>query len=299
MRVRRLRLRLRLRDEGRLLPWLGVALRGLAMGHFKDRACAFPPAARGKHCGGCPEMADCMYGPLYEPDLPPGRQARKGCESVIRPIALAPYFPVAERAAPGGEIPATLVVAGDHDARVEALLESLRAAGASSGLGGGGRFDLLRDGEERADLRPGDLPATADALPGSLPRLGLGLTAPLFLKAGGRVGRGPPELADVVGRAVGVVIDLMAMYGEPVRVDFRGLVDAARGARLVDHCFEPFEQGRQATRHERGYEMGGIQGGGVWEDVPMALLPWLAWGGRLHVGEYRVAGAGGWRVVLD
>ena len=302
MKVRRLRLRLRLRNEGRLLPWLGMALRGLTAQHFKDSVCVHPPDVRQtlwRRCHGCPEMAACPYGPLYEPDLPPDRQARKGCESVIRPLALAPFFPIAGHAVGGREVPVSLTVVGEQGGRVEALLEALREAGASSGLGEGVRFDLLRDEEERGELRPCDLPATADALPGVLPRVGVGLTAPLFLKAGGRVLREPPELADIVRSAVGAVLDLMAMYGEAVRVDIRGLVDAARGGRLVDHCFEPFEQGRQATRSERSYEMYGIQGGGVWEDVPMALLPWLVWGGRLHVGEYRVAGAGGWRIVLD
>ena len=92
MKVRRLRLRLRLRNEGRLLPWLGMALRGLTAQHFKNRVCVHPPEVRDttwRRCHGCPEMEGCPYGPLYEPDLPPGRQARKGCESVIRPMALA------------------------------------------------------------------------------------------------------------------------------------------------------------------------------------------------------------------
>jgi hypothetical protein len=302
MNVRWLRLRLRLRNEGRLLPWLGMALRGLTAQHFKDSVCVHPPDVRQTlfvRCHGCKEMEACAYGPLYEPDLPPGRQARKGCESVIRPLALAPFFPIWGHAVVGREVSVTLMVVGDQGERVEALLESLREAGAKSGLGEGVRFDVLQDEEEQGELRPCDLPATADALPGVLPRVGVGLTAPLFLKAGGRVLREPPELVDLLRSAIGVVLDLMAMYGEPIRVDIRGLVDAARGVRLVDHCFEPFDQGRQATRSERSYEMSGIQGGGVWGNVPMALLPWLVWGGRLHVGEYRVAGAGGWRLVLD
>jgi hypothetical protein len=42
-----------------------------------------------------------------------------------------------------------------------------------------------------------------------------------------------------------------------------------------------------------------IVGGGVYADVPLSLLPWMLWAGRLHAGGHRVAGAGGWRLVLE
>ncbi|MCY2963918.1 MAG: hypothetical protein NT069_09775 [Planctomycetota bacterium] len=34
-------------------------------------------------------------------------------------------------------------------------------------------------------------------------------------------------------------------------------------------------------------------------DVPMGLLPWLYWGGKLHVGDRHGAGAGGWSLTLE
>ena len=43
----------------------------------------------------------------------------------------------------------------------------------------------------------------------------------------------------------------------------------------------------------------GGHSGGLYGDVPWSLVPWLLWGGRLHVGSHRIAGAGGWRLVLD
>ena len=36
----------------------------------------------------------------------------------------------------------------------------------------------------------------------------------------------------------------------------------------------------------------------ILSDVPRSLLPWLEWGGRLHVGNRRSAGAGSWRLLL-
>ena len=40
----------------------------------------------------------------------------------------------------------------------------------------------------------------------------------------------------------------------------------------------------------------GVMGEGEYGPVPGALMTWLEWGGRVHVGTDRVAGAGGWRV---
>jgi hypothetical protein len=107
-----------------------------------------------------------------------------------------------------------------------------------------------------------------------------------------------PSLADLVRASLRTVSDLFRLYGQPVEADFRGLADAAREVKLLDHCYEPFEQERNSSRSGRFTTRGAV-GGGVYADVPMGLLPWLLWGGRLHVGTHRVAGAGGWRLVLD
>jgi len=40
-------------------------------------------------------------------------------------------------------------------------------------------------------------------------------------------------------------------------------------------------------------------GGGMYGPVPAALAEWLAWGGRVHAGTDRVAGAGGWEVQRE
>jgi hypothetical protein len=126
-----------------------------------------------------------------------------------------------------------------------------------------------------------------------VPRLGIGLKTPLFLRTGG-----PPGLADLTRSALGVVSDLFRMYGEELTADHRALRDSALLARRVDHCFAPFSQGRRSARSGR-YEAEGVEGGGVWSGVPLSLVPWLVWGGRLGVGEHRVAGPGAWRVVLE
>src|SRR3954454_10757327 len=94
LRVRRT---LRFTRPGRLLPWLGLALRGLLARPFKERVCVHPPAEREQrwvHCRGCPHMSDCPYGQTLEPDPPPGAAIFQGQEQAARPLVLSLPFPM-------------------------------------------------------------------------------------------------------------------------------------------------------------------------------------------------------------
>jgi hypothetical protein len=93
---------------------------------------------------------------------------------------------------------------------------------------------------------------------------------------------------------------VVAEFGTPLegRVDFASLVGAARQVATVRGDWQPFEQQRWSNRKLQRYEVAGVTGGGVFADVPAALLPWLVWGGRLGAGRNRVAGGGAWRTVL-
>jgi hypothetical protein len=308
-------LSLRLSRPGRLLPWLGPALRGLVARSFKERVCRQSPAERRTrwvHCAGCPHMDRCPYGQTFEPDPPPGREVERGRDDPIRPVVLAPYYPVPADARPGLMIPLrALAVGAAALGQLPALLEALGEAGPRRGLGNDGVTFTVN--ENRAgclgELGPADLPATPDALPGKVPRLGVGLTAPLFVtrptgqqRPSGHQKRRPvgrPSLADLLRAALRSVGQLFRVYGEPLAADFSALKGAAEQVRLVDDCYEPFVQERYTSRGGQVYELQGVVGGGVYTDVPLSLLPWLLWGGRWHSGGHRVAGAGGWRLVLD
>ena len=183
-------LRLRLTSPGQLIPWLGLALRGLVGARFKEKVCRHSPRERRErwvHCTGCPHLAECSYGQTFEPDPPPGVEVFHGQEDAARPLVLAPYFPLPARAERGGEAPLKLLCIGRqaeaHAAEVRAVLTEV---GLDSGLGPDRiGFEVLPD----PFLQPGldelsaaDLPAHPDALPGRLPRVGVGLTGPLLLK---------------------------------------------------------------------------------------------------------------------
>ena len=108
-----------------------------------------------------------------------------------------------------------------------------------------------------------------------------------------------PAFAELFLAAARTVSGLFSFYDEPLVADFAGLKAAAQEVRLLEHCYEPFEQRKWSNRSQQRFPLRGLSGGGVYGDVPLAFLPWMLWGGRLHVGPHRVAGAGGWRLVLD
>jgi hypothetical protein len=301
MRYERRTFALTLVSSGHLLPWLGLALRGVVGRAYKEAVCVHPPAERDTRwvkCDGCPHQRECGYARLYEPA--PSASAHASRKDGPRPLVLAPHFPVPEEGRPGLAVPVRLAVVGaDGAAAVPGLMAALASAGRDHGLGPDRVLFEVGPAElEACEVGPG-LPLSPDAVAGTYPRVGVGLTAPLFLKAcGGRMAK-VPSLAELFRASHWAVLDLARRYGMAPVTEFRRLLEAAEGVRLVDHCYETFVQPHVSTRQGRRYKVRGVVGGGVYADVPAALLPWLLWGGRLHVGEHRVAGAGGWRIVLD
>ncbi len=357
---------LELTQGGTLLPWLGPALRGLVARRLKERICRWPPevrATRWVHCAGCPYLQECPYGELFEPETPSsavrlGSQGTPvrfaGQEDAVRPLILAPYYPLPERVPMGLRVPLRITLLHSGRRHLEWLLAALRdvgqtkrfapgapaadnpsllpanapfASGSSnpalfsephaegtetwrdphSVRGGIGPdhigFRLHEGARAGGELSPADLPPTPHALPGFVPRLGVGLLSPLFLYT--RDGRGRrrvlavPQFADLFLAATRVLSGLFALAGQPLAADFKALKEAARQVPLVEHCYQPFRQAKWSSRSEQRFLLQGAVGGGVYGNVPWALVPWMLWGGRFHVGPHRVAGAGGWRLVLD
>jgi hypothetical protein len=310
MLVRTDHLLLRLTTPGRLVAWEGLALRGLLALHFKSSVCRQPAAERAtrwQRCSGCPHVHECPYGQTFEPDPPPGVETFRGQEDAARPLVLAPHFPLPERGEAGLELPLRLISMGPAVAHADAVREHLRSAPRQGGLGPDRvRFAVRDDPSQlptRFTLPAADLPPRPDALPGRLPRVGVGLTSPLLLKQRGGGQRREvvlrPRFGDLFRASLRTVGRLFAQAGEPLDADFRALADAAEAIQTIDHCYEPFEQPTWSSRRGQHRELLGVVGGALYGDVPLSLLPWLLWGGRFHVGSHRIAGAGGWRLVLD
>jgi len=293
--------RLRWTSPGRLLPWMGPALRGIVAGRMKQQHCRFSPAeqdGRWKYCKGCPHQADCSYGRLFEPDAPP-EIAFPGQGDAVRPLVLAPEFPAPAQARPGETINLRMVFIARSHVDAEACLTTIREAGASRSLGPdriGFDAEPLRLEETQMNL-PTEWPSDGKATN----RLAIELNSPLILRSaqGGERTQliREPSFADLFGGCLRTVGRLIALYDRQLPNEvFRMLKQAAAGVRTHRADYRPFRQWHWSNRGRSGGSVNGLTGRAEFTDVPPVLVEWMRWAGRLHVGVYRVSGAGGWRV---
>jgi len=80
--------------------------------------------------------------------------------------------------------------------------------------------------------------------------------------------------------------------------DPKPFYEAAAAVPCEHFCWEPITQARYSSRRDQRWQATGWQGYAIYRDVPVCLLPWLVWGGRLGVGDSRNCGGGLWHVVL-
>jgi hypothetical protein len=146
--------------------------------------------------------------------------------------------------------------------------------------------EVQAEGSEAITLSDAGAPTTA------LPRLRVTLSGPLFLRVRNSRGwRRPvvePSFADLLRASVAALAGLFGRYGSPLPADPTAIKQAAASVPLLASNYVPF--------HPDGNGPRGVVGNGVYGPVPQALVTWLAWGGKVHVGAHRTAGAGGWRV---
>jgi hypothetical protein len=301
---------LRLTRSGRLLPWLGPALRGLVGMRLKAGVCrqsAADQQTTWRYCKGCPLMAGCAYGETVEPSPRPGVEVFRGQEDGVRPLVIAPDFPASERGWAGAEVllralfigPAAASHAGTFwDAAADAGADARRGLGPDRVT-----FDLMNPppGSPRERWFLVDLPRSAEALEGTFDRIRVELTSPLFLRTADGTGRKRlvevPRFADLLRASLRSLGQLAALFAHPIAADFAGLRAAAEAVPVLRAAFAPYCQPHESNRSGKRSMLRGIKGWGEYGGVPAALVRWLAWGGRLHVGTNRVAGAGGWRVL--
>ena len=293
---------------GELLPWIGPALRGLVAGRFKADMCRHSTTDRDthwKHCTGCPHLADCPYGLTFESG-PAHGSGSIGQEEGLRPVAIAPAFPAPPRIAAGMPLPVRVTCIGRRAVDAFApLTAALDEAAGAAGIGPDHvRFAVAGTicPPLPTPLRSADLPDFDGAGGARLPEVVVELTSPLFLTRPDASGRRRPvwvpAFADLLRAALRTVGRAFREHAGPLPADFAALKAGAEAVRLESHNYEPFRQRRWSNRTEQRYDMEGTIGCGAYRDVPLALVPWLTWGGRLHTGTHRVAGAGGWRVTL-
>ena len=290
---------LRFTRPGRLLPWLGPALRGMVAHPFKNRVCVHPPAERDTrwvHCHGCPHMTGCSYGETLEPDPPEGALIFPGQEQAARPVVLSLPFPMPPCVQPGDEFPVWLTFLGKQAVQhVDSVWDALADAGGRLGFDPERTTFTLSSHEEYEEAAI-ELPASPDGE--MVPLVRVSLTGPLFLRSrddhGKRHHLAEPSFADLLRAGLRTLGGLFALYDMPLQVDFAGLKEAALRVPLVRANYQSFHQQHWSNR-SGGRTLHGVMGNGVYGPVPAALVQWLEWAGKVHVGLERIAGAGGWQ----
>lgn len=298
---------LRIARSGKLLPWLGPALRGLTGGRLRARACRFPVAeqlTRWKNCTGCPLMHGCAYGETYEPDPPPGLHLAAGWENGARPILIAPAFPLPEFGHPGVcfDLRITTIGAAARQ-HLDAVWESLRLGGADVAIGLGDDHVLFDvEAGRRADVEEEvNLPLEGMTAAASAAAVRVEFTAPLFLNETWADQRKhavlQPSFGQLLRAGLRVLGPLHKLYAESLpETVFAAVKTAAETVPTLRSDFQAFRQAKFSHRTKERFDLHGVVGWAEYGPVPAWLLPWLIWAGRLHVGTHRVAGAGCWRV---
>jgi hypothetical protein len=295
---------LRLTTGGRLLPWVGAALRGLVARRFKEAVCRYSWEEQQTirlHCKGCPHLRECPYGSTVEAEPVAASRVFTGQEDGTRPLVVAPYHPLPERARPGMAIPVLATFVGVEAAgQVGPFWEAVAEAGRLGGFGDDQIGFVLEDaGADR--WRWLDLPRDPQAVSGELNLVRVDLIAPLLLRRGATEDRkrSPvlnPAFGDLFRAGLRTLGALCRGYGNGIEADFAALRLAADQVPTVRSAFRRFEQGKWSNRTGQHGLLQGVVGRGEFGPVPAALVRWLVAAGTVHVGLHRVAGAGGWRV---
>jgi len=300
---------------GKLKPWLGNAVRGMVLQRLRESYCLLSPEERAwrssttknkeeHYCTGCLRNAECLYGRVYEPD----RQiidgtVRKGMRQGLRGMTISTEYPLRGKATPGDEFVIKLLAIGEASRRlVRPTLEALAYEGRTSGLGP----DHVRVAFENEDIFTHTWQLVADDLPtnlskGKVPWLRINLESPLFLKDRGRSSMQRPELGMLLRESVRTVRRALSELVTPaIELDFdpRELFSACDTIYCEQEAFTQFRQSRTSARQNARWKTKGWTGWAIYRDVPLSVLPWLAWGGRMGVGDSRNCGAGLWHLVL-
>jgi len=300
---------LRLEKSGRLQPWLGPALRGVVALPFKERVCRQTDSAGRppKYCAGCPLQRECPYGRTFEPAAPEGYVPRSGEHELVRPFVLAPRFPMPTQSRIGALITVRAIFIGpDASTAAPAFWDAMKQAGSDPQRGLGPdripfRVMLPTQSKEVFNASRMELPTDETTQPGVIERVRVRLTSPLILRderSGKRESVRAPQFIDLLRACLRTLGPLCRTVGTPLPESvFRLAKEAGQRVECEESAFRSFEQVRWSNRTEEHAMIRGVTGETVYREVPRWLLPWLEWGGRLHVGTLRNSGAGSWTVL--
>lgn len=292
--------------EALALPaYLGSTLRG-AFGHaFRTLCC---PARAGEPCQ---VPSACPYHLLFETAPPPEATALRTHEEIPRPFVIAPPPAGAREHPAGSEVVFDLTLVGRAREFFPHFVVALREV---DRIGRGRRAVTLRRidavhplrgttetayrGEDNLVRAVGGPITLADCAavpcPAGEVRV-LFVTQTRLKHEDGFVRR--PEFHVLARRLLGRLSSLARFHcGGPLDLDFRGLIERARGVRLVRDETEWTTWARYSARQDRRMEWAGLVGAATYAGDLAPFWPYLVFGQWVHVGKGATFGLGAYRL---
>ena len=306
---------LRWTSPGKLNPWLGPALRGMTLYPLRRSLCllredgfADPPVAGdprtdARRCRNCRLMQTCSYGQSMEPDLKIlQRPFHQGNRDGMRGITFGTALQRKTQATVGDQAFVRLMGVGSWSVDImPKVIQTLRSVGRKRGLGPDHvRFDLqtVDQVSESYALRSADFTGVDTEDPAVIPRLKITMDSPLV--AAKKWGHQPPNFQQIAMTAIQTVSRAVLQYSNDNfdQVNFHDLKLAAGKVQSSVSDWQSEKYGRSSSRQEVRWNMRSWLGTSVFNNVPVAFLPWLQWGSILGVGDSRNCGAGLWTLQL-
>ncbi|MEZ6141687.1 MAG: CRISPR system precrRNA processing endoribonuclease RAMP protein Cas6 [Zavarzinella sp.] len=290
----------RLTTPGRLLPWMGMAIRGLVGARLKATTCLCgPPDELGK----ITHQTGCAYGETIDATPTPANRNFAGQDDGFRPVVIAPQFPCKVALKPGDGFRVTVSFFGSTAIAWHDLFWETFAHCGQDSAAGFNPFHTQFTLEPILTRKSVDInPVRPLKNKDSAVDLEIELTSPLFLREEYQRGKHrtifEPTFADFMGASLRTLGGLFRCYDKPLQADFARMKELAASVLTESHSFRPFKQLRHSNRTDHRAVLQGVIGKAQFRQVPVELIPWIHYAGIVHVGPHRVAGAGGWKTTL-
>lgn len=289
-----------------LPAYLGSTLRGAFGRVFRALCCPGRPGEP------CPVPASCPYHLVFETAPPVGAQALRTHEDIPRPFVIAPPPQAAPDYPPGSQVVFDLTLVGRAREFLPHFVVTLREV---DRIGRGRRavrlvrieaVDPLTRGcavvyaHGDSLVKPADLGVTlADcaAVPCSPGPARVHFVTQTRLKHGDTWAR-RPEFHVLFRRLLGRLSSLARFHcGQPLDLDFRGLIAAAGGVRLAADHTQWATWARYSARQDRRMAWSGLIGDATYEGDLRPFWPYLVFGQWTHIGKGATFGLGAYRLA--
>ncbi|MHB8474079.1 MAG: CRISPR system precrRNA processing endoribonuclease RAMP protein Cas6 [Gammaproteobacteria bacterium] len=310
-RLAQFRFRLEASTHIALPPYKGSTFRG-ALGHaLKGLVCV-----TGKDsCEPCLLRPRCVYPYLFESRPPEGATALRNNSDIPQPFVLVPPLTEQTDFQTGATFALELVLLGKAIDYLGYFILALERMGAQGVGRGRGTFKLLGVDVIQADHTAREIySAQAPALkeigpPLSMQQIAcaqpvdntheitLDFVTPTRLTQDDKL-VDLPEFHVLIRRLLGRLSSLSLFHHDtPLEIDFRALIEAAKGVTIAAHTLHWHDWERFSNRQQTRMKLGGVKGTVSYTGELEVFLPFLRLGAWTHVGKGTSFGLGRYRMV--